>query len=211
MRIQIAYLTTDQVNHTLALGMAQKCGASLVHNPPGLARTNGALIAVLYDLDHLSEQDKEAVLADHVAGPATVPVAIHSYNLGEDQLASLSAKGVIVARSLELELVRRLCDASRLNQKPDPAEEDRGREETLVEPATLCAHVRSLAIQAHRMLTRKPCPLVKELDGLSQQLTDLERAIERLGRSHSLQFDELKRWLESLMKRVQDRRFDASA
>jgi hypothetical protein len=211
MRNQIAYLTADEVNHTLALRMAQKCGVSLVHNPSGCARTNGTLDARLYDLDHVSRQQKEAILTDLLSGPTTVPVAVHSYNMGEDQMATLSAKGVTVARSLEPDLVRRLCEASAPSQEPDPVEEDCNGGETLVEPATLCALVRSLASQSHRTLTRKPCAQSEEFDELWQQLTDLQRQIERLRQAHATRFDELKHWLESLMKRMQDRQFDASA
>jgi hypothetical protein len=208
MRTQITYISPDEVNQTLALRIAQKLGASLVQNSSGCAPTNGTRVVVLYDLDHASHEHKEAILADLLAGSTTVPVALHSYYLAEDQLALLRANGVIVARSLELELVRRLCHTARPSQEPDPADGDRGRGKSLVEPDTLCALVRSLAIQAHRTLTRKPCPLVKELDGLYQQLTDLEQEIERLKRSYSMPFDELKRWLESLMKRVNDRNFE---
>lgn len=87
MRIQIAYLTTDEVNDTLALRMARKCCVSLVCNPPGRVPTDGPLIARLHDLDHLACQQKEAILTDLLSRPAAVPVAVHSYNLEEDQVA----------------------------------------------------------------------------------------------------------------------------
>jgi hypothetical protein len=211
MRIRIAYLTADEVNHTLALRMAQQCGVSLVHDPPGCARSDGTPVARLYDLDHVSRQQKEAILTGLLSGPTAVPVAVHSYNLGEDQMASLSANGVIVARSLRPDLVRRLCEAPGSDGEPDPVQEDREDDESSVEPATLCALVRSLASRAHCTLTRKPCAPREELDELCRQLADLQRKIERLRRVHAMRFDELEHWLESLMKRIRDRQFEASA
>jgi hypothetical protein len=130
---------------------------------------------------------------------------------GEDQMASLSTNRVIVARCLEPDLVRCLCEASAPSPEADPVEEDRNDGESLVEPATLCALVRSLASQAHRTLTRTPCAQREEFDELCQQLADVQRHIERLRRAHAMRFDELNHWLESLMKRMQDRQFDASA
>ncbi len=44
------------------------------------------------------------------------------------------------------------------------AQEDREDGEWVVEPATLCALVRSLAYQAHRTLTRTPCAPLEEFD-----------------------------------------------
>ncbi len=182
MRTRIAYLTANEVNHTLALRMAQQCGVPLVRNPPDCVPPRGTLIARLHDLDHVPRQQKEAILEDLLTGPTTVPVAVHSYNLGEDQMASLHANGVIVARSLEPALVRRLCQASESDREPVPVEEDREDGERVVEPATLCALVRSLASQAHRTLTRTPCAPIEEFDDLRQQLADLQLQIDRLRR-----------------------------
>ena len=73
-----------------------------------------------------------------------------------------------------------------------------------IEPATLCTRVRSLASQAHRILTRMPCVHYEEGHELRQQLAGLQMEIDRLRRFHSLRFDELQRWLDSLVQRVED-------
>ena len=73
-----------------------------------------------------------------------------------------------------------------------------------IEPAMLCTRVRSLASQAHRILTRMPCVHYEEGHELRQQLALLQMEIDRLRRFHSLRFDELQRWLDSLVQRVED-------
>jgi hypothetical protein len=211
MRTQIAYMTADEVNHTLALGMARECGARLVRAPLGGNPPAGTGIARLHDLDHVPEQQREAILADLLSRPTVAPVAVHSYNLREDEAASLRANGVIVARALDPTLVRRLGQASEPAQELAAVELDRDEsEEELIEPATLCALVRSLASQAHRTLRRTPSA-PDEINDVRLQLADLRRQFDQLRRSHALQFDELERWLENLMKRVEDRYFEASA
>jgi hypothetical protein len=205
MRIQIAYLTGDEVNYRLAQRIAQKVGVSLVCNPLGTSPTNGTKIARLHDLDHVSGEQKEAILADLLSGPTTVPVAVHSYHLGEDLMASLCASGVIVAQALKPALIRRLCAAAEAIRETGPVEEDGGAGESLVDPAKLCALVRSLALEAHKTLSRKPCASMQEFVDLCERLADLQGEIERLRQSRALQLDELGRWLESLMKRARDR------
>jgi hypothetical protein len=210
MRTRIAYLTADEVNHTLAQGMALDCGARLVRAPLTSDTATGMHIARLHDLDHVPEQQREAILADLLAGPTAAPVAVHSYNLGEDEAASLRANGVIVARSLDPTLVRRLGQASEPARELASIEIDHGTDDELIEPAALCALVRSLASKAHRTLKRTPTA-PDEMDDLRSQLAELQRQFDQIRRAQALQFDELERWLENLMKRVHERYFEASA
>jgi len=72
-----------------------------------------------------------------------------------------------------------------------------------IEPAMLCTRVRSLASQAHRILTRMPYVHYEEGHELRQQLALLQMEIDRLRRFHSLRCDELQRWLDSLIQRVE--------
>ena len=72
-----------------------------------------------------------------------------------------------------------------------------------IEPAMLCTRVRSLAAQAHRILSRMPCVHYEDGHELRQQLALLQMEIDRLRRFHSLRFDELQRWLDSLIQRVE--------
>ena len=80
-----------------------------------------------------------------------------------------------------------------------------------IEPTMLCTWVRSLASQAHRILTRMPCVNYEDGHELRQQLALLQMEIDRLRRFHSLRFDELQRWLDSLVQRVEDCCFEESA
>src|SRR5271157_4034569 len=80
-----------------------------------------------------------------------------------------------------------------------------------IEPAMLCTRVRSLASQAHRILTRMPCVHYEDGHELRQQLALLQMEIDRLRRFHSLRFDELQRWLDSLVQRVEDCCLEESA
>jgi hypothetical protein len=73
-----------------------------------------------------------------------------------------------------------------------------------IEPAMLCTRVRSMASQAHRILTRMPCVHHEDGHELRQQLDRLQMEIDCLRRFHSLRCDELQRWLDSLIKRVED-------
>src|SRR5262249_24801196 len=83
MRTQIAYLTGDEVNHSLALRIARECGAPLVLAPLGSVLPGGTRIARLHDLDHVPPRQREELLKDLLAGPPAVPVGVHSYNLAE--------------------------------------------------------------------------------------------------------------------------------
>ena len=80
-----------------------------------------------------------------------------------------------------------------------------------IEPAMLCTRVRSLASRAHRILTRMPCIHYEDGHELRQQLALLQMEIDRLRRFHSLRFDELQRWLDSLVQRVEDCCLEESA
>ena len=62
----------------------------------------------------------------------------------------------------------------------------------------LRTRVRSLASQAHRILTRMPCVHYEEGHEPRQQLALLQMEIDRFRRYHWLWCDELQRWLDSL-------------
>jgi hypothetical protein len=56
-----------------------------------------------------------------LAYPVNRPVAIHGYDISEDQLHALRQRGAIVARHLRPDLVARLVTAVRATQRPDTA------------------------------------------------------------------------------------------
>jgi hypothetical protein len=80
-----------------------------------------------------------------------------------------------------------------------------------IEPALLCTQVRSLASQAHRVLTGTTRVRYEEWRELRQQLVRLRRKITRLRRLHSLRCVELQRWMDNLLRQVADRRLDEPA
>jgi len=80
-----------------------------------------------------------------------------------------------------------------------------------IEPAMLCTRVRSLASQAHRILSRRTCLHYEEWYELRQQLVRLRIEIDRRRRFDSLWCDELQRWLHSLIQRVEDCCLEESA
>jgi hypothetical protein len=80
-----------------------------------------------------------------------------------------------------------------------------------IEPAMLCTRVRSLASQAHRLLTRMPSVHHEDGHELRQQLDRLQIEIDCLRRFRWLRCDELQLWLDSLINRVEECCLDASA
>jgi hypothetical protein len=107
----IAYLTTDEVNQTLALQMAERCGVQLFTLEPREGPPNGEFDAVLYDLDYLPQ--REAILNGLLSDSSTCKAAVHSYNLTEAQVKDLRANGVTVYRRLEPEVFVRLRAAGK--------------------------------------------------------------------------------------------------
>jgi hypothetical protein len=124
--MNIAYLTTDEVNQYLALQLAAECGAALENVWPRDVPPDGRFDAVLYDLDCLPPSERAQLLSVVLAGPAASPVALHSYNLGEHQIETLQANGVGVHRSLSAEALQSLAlaaaAAAPLRGLPDTSE-----------------------------------------------------------------------------------------
>jgi predicted dehydrogenase len=104
----LAYYGIDEVNQDLADSMTAACGATLV--PLGLRDPlpNGQYNAVLFDLDSLPPGPREEVLAALSAIPPHCPVGAHSFNLTDENQASLRQNGVVVGRRLDHDLVQRL-------------------------------------------------------------------------------------------------------
>ncbi len=98
--MRVAYLTVDQVNQDLAVALAQRCQVTLdpvsFRDLP-LERPFDVLV---YDLDSFPAVERDAVLTKLLNGLALYPVAVHSYNLEEDQVNCLRHHGVAVHRRL---------------------------------------------------------------------------------------------------------------
>jgi hypothetical protein len=102
--VDIAYVSTDEVNQALASQLAEDLGISLyllsLHDGP----PDGAFAAALYDLDYLPPERQQEVLKKLLAQRPPHPVAIHSYNLEQEQVGKLRQNGVRVSTRLEPEI-----------------------------------------------------------------------------------------------------------
>jgi len=123
--MRIAYLSTDEVNLDLARRWASTCGCEVVPLTPRDPRPNGEYDAAIYDLDFLPPMLRQRVLTDLSRGSWHGPVAVHSYNLGAQQVRDLHVRGVHVRRRLEREvlvLLRR--DVQRVREHANRAPTD---------------------------------------------------------------------------------------
>jgi hypothetical protein len=115
----IAYLTTDEVNQHLALQMAAEYGLMLCLLGPCDHLHGAAFDAVIYDWDYVPLERQQQILTELLSGPVPYPVAVHSYNLEEDQVEALVRQDVAVYRCLQAEVFQRLLQAA--NQAASPS------------------------------------------------------------------------------------------
>jgi hypothetical protein len=96
--MKIAYMTLDEVHENLVRKMAEARGANFC----ALAVQGSSpdcFDAVIYDLDFLPEERREAVLAQLLSGSLAHRAAVHSYNLRKRQRQGLRRRGIIVGRT----------------------------------------------------------------------------------------------------------------
>jgi hypothetical protein len=206
--MQIAYLTTDDVNLSWAARTASECGAMLTPVLLEGVMPNGRFGAVLYDLDHQDPQQGKAVLADLLSNPPSLPVGLHGYSLGDEEMASLSANGVVVSQPFDPELVRSLCRAAGCSPAATAISVDDGLGSPgeSDDPVTLCASVRSLAAECYRTVPRPagtPIASPGEVAELLQRIDQLGQHVDQFRRLHKLQLGELRSWLGSLRRRIE--------
>jgi hypothetical protein len=99
--MRLAYLTIDEVNFDLARRFAEDCDATLVplffvDGPP-----DGKFDGLLYDFDHLPNEERARILTDLLRHRSSCPVALHSYHLGEEDTNALHKNGVAVFARLD--------------------------------------------------------------------------------------------------------------
>lgn len=107
--MRIAYLTTDEVNASLAGEFAALCGLDLCLVHPRTTAPIGGVRAVVYDADYLPAGHM-ASLAASLASGRSPAIAVHGYNLDEAQTRRLESGGVVVARTLTQALFAQLRD-----------------------------------------------------------------------------------------------------
>jgi hypothetical protein len=111
--MQIAYLTTDEVNEHLALAAAAACGLQLVPLAPRDEPPGEGFDAVLCDWDYLPAPQQEEVLDLLPCRPAPCPVAVHSYRLEGKQRDAYRQRGLLVFRTLGPKVLTALRRVSR--------------------------------------------------------------------------------------------------
>jgi hypothetical protein len=110
--MRFAYLTTDEVNQSLAPEMALGRGITLDTLFPKDGPPDRGYDAVVYDWDSWPTELRQAFLAGLEKGPLYRPVAVHGYHLPEDHAEALRSRGVILSRSLQPEVFQRLRRAA---------------------------------------------------------------------------------------------------
>jgi hypothetical protein len=94
----VAYVTADEVNQYVALRMADIRGVALHSFCFKGPRPDGRYDSVLYDLDSLSLERRQELVAELLSFPLPCPAAVHSRNLEERQAEALRLCGVTVFR-----------------------------------------------------------------------------------------------------------------
>jgi hypothetical protein len=212
MITQIAYHTADEVNLESAMQAAKECGASLSRSSDPIAARVGSPAAMLHDLDHVDAQRARAIVEELLSRPAPFPVAVHGYNLGDDEMRALHANGVIASRRFNPGLVRALCRASVCTPTAGTAPKDQDSQSMSEDPAVLCEMVRSLAARAFRSTRRSPdgarIAEKHQTRELRERIDQLQRHLDRFRQLHDLRLEALQRWLNSLRRCVEDVRVE---
>jgi hypothetical protein len=111
--MRFAYLTRDEVNQDLAARFAAEHDIELEIFAQFDALVERIFDAVLCDLDSFYADDREMNFGALVIGSKHKPVALHSYNLDDQERRFLYQSGVLTARSLRGALFSRLATAVR--------------------------------------------------------------------------------------------------
>jgi hypothetical protein len=111
--MQIAYLTTDEVNEHLALATAAACGIGLVPRTPRDEPPGEGFDAVLCDWDYLPVPQREEVIDLLLSRPAGCPVAVHSYRMEGKQRKAYRQRGLLVFRTVGPKVLTALRGVSR--------------------------------------------------------------------------------------------------
>jgi hypothetical protein len=206
--MRITYLTTDELNKELAAQAGKACGVDLDVSLPGPSQTPDPSATTLYDLDHLGAENSRAVLEGLLSGRSAAPVAVHSYNLQDEDIAALRTRGVVVARRIGPEVIQHLCRVAGSPPTLDPAEDGHASEPDGDDADAIGAQVRSLASAAYRILPREGGrPSAVAPDAIAQvleQLDQLQRRIGRLQQLHSVRLGELQRWASNLRRLIEE-------
>ena len=129
--MRIAYLSNDEVDQALAVGMARECGAVFCARLPPDPPPDGLCDAVLYNLDDLPRDRRSDLLEELRRATPDRPTAVHGYDITEEQVRVLQLHGVAAARRLCPGLIRSLLTVPRRDRETVP-QDDAGTQLTWV-------------------------------------------------------------------------------
>jgi hypothetical protein len=104
--MRIAYISRDEVNRALAVRMAAKLGTVVCNLAANDPPADGEFDAVLYNLDEAPLDLRRVLVQGLTHGAHEHLVAVHGYDLSDQELDALRRNGVPAARRLEPDLLR---------------------------------------------------------------------------------------------------------
>ena len=107
--MRIGYQTSDEVHWYVASQLAHDCGARLECVMPLFQPPPATFDALLIDLDYLPGELRDRVVGELLRCVPIGLVAVHSYNLDDEQITRLRRSGVLVYRGLGHDLFAKLA------------------------------------------------------------------------------------------------------
>jgi hypothetical protein len=105
--MRVAYISTNELNHDLAVQLGDECGITVFPTRSVDARHHGAFDALLYDWDSLSPLRHEETFVAALAA-TECPVAVHGYGLDREEAETLHQDGIAVFGRLDARIFTRL-------------------------------------------------------------------------------------------------------
>lgn len=105
----IGYLTRDEVNAAIARGTPLPDDIRICQSDTEDGLPNVPLLAMVYDLDNLWQDDQPRVLRKLSGEPPACPTGVHSYSLDDEQADHLRIMGVVVRRQVSEDLFQQLA------------------------------------------------------------------------------------------------------
>jgi len=99
------HVTNDEVNRFSTKQMAQEEGLQIQLRSFYDPIPDGECEQVLYDLDSVPADRRDSVLSRLIGGQPSHEVAVHSYNLTDEEEAALLKSGVLVLPRLDYDKV----------------------------------------------------------------------------------------------------------
>jgi hypothetical protein len=111
----VSYLTSDELNASLARRLARSCGVGLQLLGPKEIQYARFCDLVLCDLDALSPAECDALLGSCSPGSQQGRLVLHSYRLSDTQMAKYRKMGILAFRRLArpmFQMLKQIMDRS---------------------------------------------------------------------------------------------------